>query len=184
MERRATGRVEPIRVPDVYEGDALLDDESGDELRCTGDAVQYGAPDHELTVPYGEVTNVRVDIDRSGAGFTVIGNLFGIASVLLVAAFVRTVPGPGSVFSVVGVASLLAVPLSAYGAAWMRRLEVGERDVLQLDCDDGSRFVFITTDASGAFERIESRITAAERAASERAAGRRRSGAQRQPRVD
>ena len=159
MEQRVRRQAEPILVTDVYEGDFLLDDESnGNELRCTGDTVRFDGPEGVISIPHGGIANVRVDTDRSVAGFTVIGNLFGVASLLMVVAFARTVLSPAPVLSVVGLGSLLAAPLAAYGAVWMRRLEGGERRVLQIDRRDGARTVFVTQEADGAFERIRERI--------------------------
>lgn len=158
MEQRSARRAEPIRITDVFEGDALLD-ETGHELRCTDEAVRFVAPGSDITIPHGEITDVRVDTDKSVAGFTAISTLFAVASGLLVVVFVRTILSPTPTASIVGLGALLAAPLSAFGAVWMRRLEVGERRVLQLDRTDGSRTVFITEQSDGAFELMEARIT-------------------------
>lgn len=150
--------VPAIRVPDVYERDALLGADGGAELVCTRDAVRFDAGEASIRLAHDEVENVRVDVDRSVAGFTRIGNVFGFASLLLAVAVARMVLTPGLPSGAVLGAGVVVAPLSAYAAVWMRRLEVGERRVLQLDSADGGRTVFVTGDAGGKFEAIRARI--------------------------
>lgn len=150
--------VEAIRVPGVYEGDALLGEDGGADLVCTRDAVRFDAGDASIRLAHDDIENVCVDVDRSVAGFTRIGNAFGVASLLLVVAVARMLFTPGAPSAAVLGAGVMGAPLSAYAAIWMRRLEVGERRVLQLDSADGERAVFVTGDAGGKFEAIRARI--------------------------
>jgi len=147
-------------VPGVYERDALLGGDGGSELVCTAEAVRFDAREGSIRLPLDDVTDVRVDTDRSVAGFRRIGNAFAFASLLLAAALVQMVVSPGLPSGAVLGAGLLGAPLSAGAAVWMRRLEVGERRVLRLNHADGDRAVFVTEDANGKFEAIAARVAA------------------------
>lgn len=149
--------VDDIRVTGVHEGDAIIGD-GGETLVCTADAVRFDAGD--LVIPHYEIEHTRVDVDKSVAGFTTIAAAFGVVALLMGYVFTRfVVVGGGSVVSVVGGGSGLSAILSVYGCVWIRRLEVGERTVLQVDYGDESRAVFITDgDDDGLFTEIESRV--------------------------
>ena len=148
-----------IRVTDVFEGDALLDAEGG-ELVCSEDALRFDDREGErLTIPHGDVERVRVDVDRSVAGFRVIGNAFGVVGLLMLYVFVQLFRTSAPLVSVVGVGSAASAALGFYGAVWFRRMEVGERAVLRVDRGDGSRSTFITGDDDGTFDRIEERLS-------------------------
>lgn len=156
--RRAARDQQTIRVTNVFEGDALLDADGG-ELACTADALRFDGRDGEqLAIPHGEITGVRVDVDASVAGFRTIGNAFGLAAVLMAFVFVRALLSGAPLVSVVGVGSSASAILGCYGAIWFRRLEVGERTVLQVDHGEGSRTEFIARDDDGAFDRISERV--------------------------
>lgn len=161
MSRDTTGAPRDqraIRVTDVFEGDALLDADGG-ELTCTADALRFEGRDGErLAIPLGDVADVRVDVDKSVSGFEIIGNAFGVVAALMAFVFVQVLRTSAPLVSVVGVGSSASAVLGFYGALWLRRMEVGERTVLQVDCDDGGRAVFITQNDDGAFERIEGRV--------------------------
>lgn len=148
-----------IRVTNVFEGDALLDVDGG-ELTCTVDALRFEHDGERLSIPHTEIAETRVDLDKSVSGFKFIGNAFGVVAALMVYVFVEfVVIGGGSLASVIGGGSGVSAVLGFYGAVWIRRMEVGERVVLQVDCADGSRSVFITPDDGAEFDRIASRIT-------------------------
>jgi len=157
MQRARTDtELREIRVTDVHEGDAPLDAD-GAELVCTDETV--GLPAEGISIPNDDIESTRVDVDKSVAGFTVIAGAFGVVGLLMGYVFVQfVILGGGPFLSVVGAGSGLSSVLSVFGFFWIRRLEVGERKVLQVDCVDGSRFVFITDDDNGSFEEIESRV--------------------------
>lgn len=158
MQRaKQTRELDEIEVSGVFEGDALLDGD-GSELICTSDEIRFARED--IVIPHSEIETTRVDVDKSVAGFTVIAGAFGFVGLLMVYVFVQFVVfGGGPVVSVVGAGSGASAILSVYGFFWIRRLDEGERVVLQVDCSDGSRSVFITDDDNGAYAEIESRIT-------------------------
>lgn len=151
--------VEEIRATGVHEGDAIIGDD-GDELVCTSDTLRFHGEQDRISIPHAEIDNTRVDVDKSVTGFTTIAVAFGVVALLMGYVFTQfVIVGGGSVMSVVGGGSGLSAVLSVYGCVWIRRLEVGERMVLQVDYGDESRAVFITDDDDDeVFSEIESRI--------------------------
>lgn len=150
-----------IRVTDVFEGDALVD-ASGGVLTCAGGRLRFDDRDGDrLTIPHADVERVRVDVDKSVAGFRTIGNTFGAVGLLMLFVFVQVLRASAPLISVVGVGSGASAVLGLYGAVWFRRMEEGERAVLRVDWGDGSRSTFITGDDGGAFGRIEDRLAPA-----------------------
>lgn len=149
---------ESIHVSNVFKGEALLE-ETDSELVCANGTLRYHGPDESVTVSHGTVVETRVDLDASVSGFRMIAGVFVVVALLMGYIFTKFVLiSGGELLSVVGLGSGLSTVLSAASAAWMYRVDVGERVVLQLDCEDGERIRFITTADTNAFAEIEKRI--------------------------
>ncbi|WP_020221704.1 hypothetical protein [Halarchaeum acidiphilum] len=149
---------EPIRVSGMFKDEALLGETDG-ELVCADGTLRYRGPDASVEIPHTTVTGVRVDQDKSVAGFRSIAGVFAVVTLLMAYVFVQyVIVHGGGLFSVIGLGSGLSAVLSALGTPWMYRLDDGERTVLQLDRKDGERVRFITAEDTDAFGEIERRI--------------------------